>query len=303
MPPKRKLDEGLAMPHKRNLLLNDGSTHTITGWESWKDNSNNPEWSATVPPELGGDYSSPLRNVSEASSQLATEILGTAMDEVEKLAISRTLRGSLCILRLDGENDDGEPRSVEAKLRLYAPHGPGKSIDFDYCYHHRVRMSSVEHLIYITAFVRTVEACGKLKHYESWTQGTTPVKLQQLENVILGREGVMSTSKLFKVLCAASTIGTWEEPSYILKENLSKITAKLGLAKEEAASIDDAILKFDDPGTSEHQDAREDATERAVGSSSSESNYNTSSILLRSIQIIPDSIDIHQSAGSDDRGY
>lgn len=57
--------------------------------------------------ELGGDYSSPLRNVSEAASQIAAEILGSAMDEVEKLTISRTLRGSLYILRLEGENDDG----------------------------------------------------------------------------------------------------------------------------------------------------------------------------------------------------
>lgn len=39
---------------------------------------------------------------------------------------------------------------MEAKLRLYGPHGLGKSIDFDYCYHHRVRMMSVEHLIYIS---------------------------------------------------------------------------------------------------------------------------------------------------------
>lgn len=75
--------------------------------------------------------------------------------------------------------------------------------------------------IYTVAFIRTIEACGNsgMKPYESWTKirhpkslnwkerpgsikifkcagkkshkGTTIANMQELENVILGREGVL----------------------------------------------------------------------------------------------------------------
>lgn len=92
------------------------------------------------------------------------------------------------------------------------------------------------YLLWIAAFVRTIEACGKLKHYDSWTQiqnpksymykdragvvtifrcageksptGTTPVKLQQLENVILGREGVMYVLHFFLLQLEHFDLGT-----------------------------------------------------------------------------------------------
>lgn len=74
-----------------------------------------------------------------------------------------------------------------------------------------------------------------------------------------------SASKLFRVLCAASTIGTWDEsqPQYHTRDSLAKVTEKCykatlpsetdssEQAKEEVARLDIGDLKFDDPGTKE----------------------------------------------------
>lgn len=58
--------------------------------------------------ELGGDFVSPLKSAFDASCQLAAEILGSTMDEAEKLLLSRTLRGSIYLLQVEGDmNGDG----------------------------------------------------------------------------------------------------------------------------------------------------------------------------------------------------
>lgn len=68
------------------------------------------------------------------------------------------------------------------------------------------------------------------------------------------------------MLCAACTIGTWDEsqPRYHIRDSLAKVTEKCykatllsetdgsEQAKEEVASLDVGNLKFDDPGMEEN---------------------------------------------------
>ncbi|KAL8291419.1 hypothetical protein RQP46_002397 [Phenoliferia psychrophenolica] len=194
--------------------------------------------------------------LSSCSSDLAREVMGAAMDLGEKTALSRTLRGSLYMLAISGTDDgDGSPRSVDAKLRLYGPHGLGNSVDFEYSFHHRTRMDSVEHRVYLSAFVRDISLCGVGKATDCWTtdssgkngrekrrdgaiaivscwidsrdkhsmSGTTLAKLQDIEAVLLGRSGVMSMRKLFNTLLAAGSVRQWDEDA---DEDINGVQAK-----------------------------------------------------------------------------
>ncbi|KAK4699923.1 hypothetical protein P7C70_g6329, partial [Phenoliferia sp. Uapishka_3] len=225
--------------------------------------------------ELSCDHHNAFRKLSAASAGLAREIMGSALDATEKKMLSRTLRGSLYTLGLEGQEDEGGPRTVETKGRLYGPHGLGKSIDFTYYFHDRM---------FAAAYPRDITNCGVGRGVDCWTternsnyqdkdrvgtikvmnchanksdnlvaKGTTLANLQKLETIILGRSGVMSQKKIFDTLLATGHVGIWGEDIAADRTAVAtKYTLKAGEtdgmkeAEEDALKVEDGIPPFDE---------------------------------------------------------
>ncbi|KIY53216.1 hypothetical protein FISHEDRAFT_55304 [Fistulina hepatica ATCC 64428] len=104
------------------------------------DGVNTPNSDASKPivsEELGQDT---FRILSAASTNVSAAIYGSVLDEDTRRAIARTIRGSLYFLDLWGNDEEGggdNPRTVNAKTRLYSPFGLGTSVDLSYNFHWR----------------------------------------------------------------------------------------------------------------------------------------------------------------------
>ncbi|VDB96538.1 unnamed protein product [Peniophora sp. CBMAI 1063] len=192
-----------------------------------------------VSEELGQDTWKLLR---KAADNVAAAIYGTTLDDEErKFAIARTLRGSLYYLDLFGNDEEGggsNPRTVNAKTRLYSPFGLGTAIDFAYVYHYRMRMSmGSERFSTLLAQVRHMDEmepgnpCGciavrkdkhgrekpeegavKLHNMKGATiSGTAAKNLTEFEEALFDCSGWLSPRKLYDLLAAAGTVGHYHE--------------------------------------------------------------------------------------------
>ncbi|KAG8681812.1 hypothetical protein FRC11_000648 [Ceratobasidium sp. 423] len=178
----------------------------------------------------------PWRVLEMASQNIASAIYGSVLEEEEKIAIARTLRGSLYFIELEGEDDGGgSPRSVYAKTRLYSPFGIGTSIDFSYDYHFRYRAG--EQFGYLTAMSNGVEDLdpekprkskaikgfstpkpGSVKIF-SWNgteriTSTTVDRINSFEPTLFGSTGWLSPLKLHNLLFAAGTSLMYDDRQY-----------------------------------------------------------------------------------------
>ncbi|CAE6467813.1 unnamed protein product [Rhizoctonia solani] len=187
-------------------------------------------------PTLKPEYlcANPWRVLEIASRNIASAIYGSVLEEEEKIAIARTLRGSLYLLELEGEDDDG-PRSVYAKTRLYSPFGIGTSIDFSYDYHFRYREGEqFGSLIGMSNGVEDLDPekprkskaikgfdtpkPGSVKIF-SWSgtkriTATTADRINSFEPTLFGSTGWLSPLKLHNLLFAAGTGLMYGEDSY-----------------------------------------------------------------------------------------
>ncbi|KAK4702726.1 hypothetical protein P7C70_g3494, partial [Phenoliferia sp. Uapishka_3] len=219
-----------------------------------------------------------FEKLSTASSILAREIMGTTLDTTEKTLLSRTLRGSLYLLHVEGEDDgNGSPRTVKTTLRLYGPHGLGRSLTLKYHYHNRVTEYSWGHIVSLVAYPRkiaqgsagTQQEGGKKeadkieimtsyanqrKDGEIITKGTTLAKLKELELVLIGRAGVMSQSKLVDLFIGAGTVDLWDEDD--IDQDLEALRVKYKLhagetdgekeVEEDEAEVEDDVPEYGD---------------------------------------------------------
>ncbi|EUC61973.1 hypothetical protein RSOL_410140 [Rhizoctonia solani AG-3 Rhs1AP] len=187
-------------------------------------------------PTLKPEYlcANPWRVLEFASQSIASAIYGSVLDEDEKTAIARTIRGSLYFIELEGEDDDG-PRSVSAKTRLYSPFGIGTSVDFAYDYHFRYREG--EQFGSLIAMSNSVEDLdpekprkskaikgfdtpkpGSVKIF-SWNgsnkiSATMVARINSFEPTLFGSTGWLSPLKLHNILFAAGTGLSYDEHSY-----------------------------------------------------------------------------------------
>ncbi|KAG7086409.1 hypothetical protein E1B28_002364 [Marasmius oreades] len=191
-----------------------------------------------VSEELGQDTFRLLFNASKSVSQT---MYGAVADEDECVAIARTLRGSLYYTDLwgnDEEGGDSDPRTVNAKTRLYSPFGLGTSIDLCWNYHYRARMfNSSEKFADLVAMSRSIHDCdakeprncsamtkdrnGRPKPEEgaikvikmngSSISGTTAKNLEEFETTLFGAAGWLSPLKMFHIVAHAGTVAHYQE--------------------------------------------------------------------------------------------
>ncbi|KZV67695.1 hypothetical protein PENSPDRAFT_736398 [Peniophora sp. CONT] len=233
---------------ERWSLLPPYKGHSEQSWKNYYeqraalDEVNTPDNPASKPivsEELGQDTWQLLR---KASNNVACAIYGATLeDEERKLAIARTLRGSLYYCDLWGNDEEGggdNPRTVNAKTRLYSPFGIGTAIDFAYDYHYRMRMTmGAERFSTLVAQVRHMdemepsdprgciavrkdkrglekpeEGAVKLHNMKGATiSGTAAKNLAEFEEALFDCSGWLSPRKLYDLLSAAATVGHYHE--------------------------------------------------------------------------------------------
>ncbi|KAI0030138.1 hypothetical protein K488DRAFT_72413 [Vararia minispora EC-137] len=203
---------------------------------------NSPNEAASLPiisEELGQDTFELLR---AASRSVADVVYGCALADIERrTAIARTLRGSLYYLDLWGNDEEGagdNPRTVNARTRLYSPFGTGASMDFVYDYHYRTRFYMAdERFSTLYARARSIKEVDsekplmntavhphERKRYEpagdavrihnmvgSRVSGTTQKNLEGLAEDFFGVVGWLSPLKLFTLFSAAGTVDHYQE--------------------------------------------------------------------------------------------
>ncbi|KAH8824507.1 hypothetical protein DL96DRAFT_1712766 [Flagelloscypha sp. PMI_526] len=199
--------------------------------------------------ELGQDTFSILR---AASSSVSAAILGAAgLDQQDRVKIAHVLRGSLYFTELWGNDEEGggdNPRTVNAKTRLYSPFGIGSSLELVYNFHWR-QFRAGERFSNFIVGSRSYEECdskdpqkckavtrdsrGREKPREGSVQlfdmnnskikGTTPKKIQDFEYEFFGCSEWLSPLKLYNFLCAAGTVLHYKENN---RSTVNKVSEK-----------------------------------------------------------------------------
>ncbi|CAE6468862.1 unnamed protein product [Rhizoctonia solani] len=160
---------------------------------------------------------------------VAAAIYGSVLDEQDKTAIARTIRGSLYFLGVEGTDDGDGARSAFAKTRLYSPFGIGTSVDLAYNYHFRFReWEQFGSLLAKSNGVQDLDPewprksratdKGRVEIF-TWTgdktiSATTAARINSFEPTLFGSEGWLSSLKLHNLLFAAGTGLLYNEDSY-----------------------------------------------------------------------------------------
>ncbi|KAJ7749043.1 hypothetical protein DFH07DRAFT_559280 [Mycena maculata] len=160
--------------------------------------------------------------------------------------------GSLYFLELWGSDEEGggdNPRTINAKSRLYSPYGLGGSVEFSYDYHYR-QFRANERFSTFVAMTRGIGECnpkdpaycstteknkngrrkpseGSIKIFDmngAKISGTTAKNYEDIEESLFGSTGWLSPLKLFHLACAAGTV-------MLYHENNAGTVAKAGLDK------------------------------------------------------------------------
>ncbi|KAL0570395.1 hypothetical protein V5O48_011553 [Marasmius crinis-equi] len=176
-----------------------------------------------------------------ASNNVSQAICGAVAEESQRVAIARTLRGSLYYTDLWGNDEEGggeNPRTVNSKTRLYSPFGLGTSVDLVWDYHYRTRMfTKSEKFADLIAMSRSIFECNAEKPLESGAvykdrdgrqkpregavkvikmngasmSGTTAKNLEEFEDTLFGGSGWISPLKTFHIIAYAGTVGNYSE--------------------------------------------------------------------------------------------
>ncbi|CAE7151878.1 unnamed protein product [Rhizoctonia solani] len=211
--------------------------HSITEkqWKAYHDEraalDRDNTWGYYAKPSIENDYlRSPWPILKISSRNIASAIYGSVLDEEEKTAIARTIRGSLYFLELEGRDGGDGPRSVHAKTRLYSPFGIGTSVDLAYDYHFRYREGEqFGSLVAVSNDVddlspgnprksRVTKGSWSVKIF-SWNgtnkiTATTAKMINSFEPTLFGSTGWLSPLKLHNILFAAGTGLTYGEDHY-----------------------------------------------------------------------------------------
>ncbi|KAH7345429.1 hypothetical protein B0J17DRAFT_713016 [Rhizoctonia solani] len=174
-----------------------------------------------------GRLRSPLRVLEYAATNVAAPVYGSVLAEKSKIAIGRTLRGSLHITEVDGEEG-----YFTLSTRLYSPFGIGTSIDFGYSCSFDYRESDFFGLLVaISNNVGDIDAetprkCKALKEDGSpqpgsvevfaWNGGNTvgaatAAKISSFEPALFGSISWLSPLKMHNILLAASTCSHYDD--------------------------------------------------------------------------------------------
>ncbi|KAF9265898.1 hypothetical protein L218DRAFT_986074 [Marasmius fiardii PR-910] len=179
------------------------------------------------------------RHVRNACKSVSQVVYGAVGEEEDRVSIARTLRGSLYYLSLRihcPDPGDSPLRTVNAKTRLYSPHGLGTSVDLVWSYHYRARMMFSERSADLWAKTRAISDCNSAKPRTSLavvgepmvngfkartgtvklirmmdSKDVTAAQLGGLERCRFGGEGWLSPRKIFEVIAYAGTVGHYEE--------------------------------------------------------------------------------------------
>ncbi|CAE7151873.1 unnamed protein product [Rhizoctonia solani] len=184
----------------------------------------------------------PLRVLEDSAADAAAAIYGSVLAEESKLAIARTLRGSIYITAADGMEG-----CFSVNTRLYSPFGIGTSVDFAYSYSFDYRESDFFGLL--TAKSNKVSAidaenpsrCKALQEdgspmpgsveIFSWYGGNqvgaaTAAEFSSFEPALFGSTGWLSPLKLHNLLFAASTCSQYDDCYQELKSDIVVASSK-----------------------------------------------------------------------------
>ncbi|KEP49008.1 hypothetical protein V565_110330 [Rhizoctonia solani 123E] len=195
--------------------------------------------SASIQP---GELRPPLRVLEDSAADIAAAMYGSVLVEESKIAIARTLRGSLYITSATGMEG-----CFTVNTRLYSPFGIGTSVDFGYDYSYDYRESDYFGLLVAKSNkVGDIDAesprkCKALAEdgspqpgsveIFSWHGGNTvgavtAAKLSSFEPTLFGSTGWLSPLKLHNLLLAASTCSQYDDCYQELEPGIAVASSK-----------------------------------------------------------------------------
>ncbi|CAE6467803.1 unnamed protein product [Rhizoctonia solani] len=184
----------------------------------------------------------PLRVMEESAADAAAVIYGSVLAEDSKIAIARTLRGSLYITEADGEEG-----CFTVNTRLYSPFGIGMSVDLAYNYSFDYRESDFFGLLVARPNkpgdldTENPRKCKALKEDGSaqvgsvevfvWNGGNavgaaTAADISSFEPTLFGSKGWLSPLKLHNLLLAASTCSRYDDVYQELNPDIATASSK-----------------------------------------------------------------------------